>query len=193
MAFDLSRIAFDPRKNYAGVVMEQGRVQLDSDWNEWLAELNRRLQAETLDLLGHAAYPSTTPGAFQITATSGPTAISIGCGRMYVDGLLAENHGDTAGEQWDPALTELSGAPQPPAEPPPPPSPSNTVDFEHQRFYPGAQLPAGDGPYLFYLDVWLRAVTWLEDSDLIEKAVGVDTTGRIQTVWQVKWMGFPDG
>jgi Family of unknown function (DUF6519) len=193
VAFDLSRIAFDPRKNYAGVVMEQGRVQLDSDWNEWLAELNRRLQAETLDLLGHAAYPSTTPGAFQITATSGPNAISIGCGRMYVDGLLAENHGDTADEQWDPALTELSGAPQPPSEPPPPPSPSNTVDFEHQPFYPGAQLPTGDGPYLFYLDVWLRAVTWLEDPDLIEKAVGVDTTGRIQTVWQVRWMGFPDG
>ena len=70
MAFDLSRTVFDPRKNYAGVVMEQGRVQLDSDWNEWLAELDRRIQAETLDLFGHAANPPTTPAAFQITATS---------------------------------------------------------------------------------------------------------------------------
>jgi Family of unknown function (DUF6519) len=193
VAFDLSRIVFDPRKDYSGVVMEQGRVQLDSDWNEWLAELNRRLQAETLDLLGHAAYPSTTPGAFQITATSGPNAISIGCGRMYLDGLLAENHGEATDGRWDPALAELSGAPQPPADPPPPPSPGNTVGFGHQPFYPGAQLPVGDGPYLFYLDVWLRAVTWLEDSGLIEKAVGVDTTGRIQTAWQVKWMEFPEG
>ena len=193
MAFDLSRIVFDPRKNYSGVVMEQGRVQLDSDWNEWLAELDRRIQAETLDLFGHAAYPPTTPAAFQVTATSGPNAISIGCGRMYVDGLLAENHGDPANEQWDPALAELSGAPQPPSDPPPAPSPSNTVDFEKQLFYPTAALPTGDGPYLFYLDVWLRPVTWLEDPDLIEKAVGVDTTGRIQTVWQAKWMEFPQG
>jgi hypothetical protein len=173
--------------------MEQGRVQLDSDWNEWLAELGRRIQAETLDLFGHAAYPPTTPVAFQLTATAGPNAISIGCGRMYVDGLLAENHGDPANEQWDPALAERSGAPQPPPDPPPTPGPSNTVDFEQQPFYPGAPFPTGDGPYLFYLDVWLRPVTSLEDPDLIEKAVGVDTTGRIQTVWQVRWMEFPGG
>lgn len=193
MAFDLSRTAFDPRKNYFGVVMEQGRVQLDSDWNEWLAELDRRVQAETLDLFGHAAYPPTTPAAFQITATSGPNAISIGCGRMYVDGLLAENHGDPADEQWDPALAELSGARQPPPDPPAPPSPSNTVDFKNQPFYPNAPFPTAAGPYLFYLDVWLRPVTWLEDPGLIEKAVGVDTTGRVQTVWQVKWLAFPQG
>jgi Family of unknown function (DUF6519) len=193
MAFDLSRTVFDPRKNYSGVVMEQGRVQLDSDWNEWLAELSRRVQAETLDLFGHAAYPPPTPAAFQITATSGPNAVSIGCGRMYVDGLLAENHGAPANEQWDAALAELSGAPQPPPDPPPPPGPSNTVDFENQPFYPNAPFPTGDGPYLLYLDVWLRPVTWLEDLDLIEKAVGVDTTGRIQTVWQVKWVEFPQG
>ncbi|MGH2884802.1 MAG: DUF6519 domain-containing protein, partial [Solirubrobacteraceae bacterium] len=184
MAFDLSRTVFDPFKNYSGVIMEQGRVQLDSDWNEWVAELDRRVQAETLDLFGHAAYPPTTPAAFQITATSGPNAISIGCGRMYVDGLLGENHGVLANAQWDPALAELSGAPQPPPDPPPAPSPSNTVDFENQPFYPNAGFPTGDGPYLFYLDVWLRPVSWLEDPDLIEKAVGVDTTGRIQTVWQ---------
>ncbi|HEV3150323.1 MAG TPA: DUF6519 domain-containing protein, partial [Acidobacteriaceae bacterium] len=63
MSFDNSRFTFDPRKNYSGVVMEQGRVQLDSDWNEWLAELNRRIQAGTLDMLGSAVYPATTPYA----------------------------------------------------------------------------------------------------------------------------------
>ena len=39
MSFDTSRFTFDPRKDYAGVVMEQGRVQTDADWNEWLAEV----------------------------------------------------------------------------------------------------------------------------------------------------------
>src|SRR6516165_8145062 len=93
--------------------MEQGRVQLDSDWNEWLAELSRRIQAGTLDILGRAAYTATTPYAFQITATASPNQITIGPGRMYVDGLLAENHGGGT-PTWDPALAELSGSPQPP-------------------------------------------------------------------------------
>jgi hypothetical protein len=171
--------------------MEQGRVQLDSDWNEWLAEFSRRIQAGTLDIMGHAVYPATTPYAFQITPSSpgGTNTISIGCGRMYVDGLLAENHGDPTKAVWDPALAELSGSPQPP----PAPSNANTVDFAHQPHYPGATLPTGTAPYLFYLDVWTRPVTWLEDPHLIDQAVGVDTTGRLQTVWQVKYMAFPSG
>src|SRR5271169_165899 len=116
MSFDSSRFTFDPWKDFSGVVMPQGRVQLDSDWNEWLAELSRRIQAGTLDTMGRAAYPATTPYAFEITASSpgGVNQISIGPGRMYVDGLLAENHGDPTAAVWDPALAELSGSPQPP-------------------------------------------------------------------------------
>lgn len=186
MSFDNSRFTFDPWKDYFGVVMEQGRVQLDSDWNEWLAELARRIQAGTMDTLGRAVYPATTPHAFKITASHDSTGnhIAIGVGRMYVDGLLAENHGPPAAAQWDPALDEMSGAPQIttvfelliPV----------TVDYTQQPYLPGATLPAGNGPFLAYLDVWRRPVTYLEDPDLIDKAVGVDTTGRLQTVWQVK-------
>lgn len=194
MTFDISRFTFDPWKNFSGVVMEQGRVQLDSDWNEQGRELSRRSQAGALDIMGHAAYPATTPAAFQITPSAGPAIlILIGCGRMYVDGLLAENHGLKANAQWDPALAELSGAPQPPTQPPPAPSSANTINFVDQPHLPGATLPTGAGPYLFYLDLWTRPVTFLEDPGLIDKAVAVDTTGRLQTVWQVKWMAFPSG
>src|SRR5689334_14901064 len=105
MSFDNSRFTFNPLNDYFGVVMEQGRVQLDSDWNEWLAELNRRIQAGTLDTMGRAVYPATTPYAFQITATA--TTLMIGPGRMYVDGILVENHGDPAAAVWDPALAEM--------------------------------------------------------------------------------------
>ena len=42
------------------------------------------------------------------------------------------------------------------------------------------------GPHLAYLDVWQREVTHWQYADLVEKAVGVDTTTRLQTVWQVK-------
>jgi hypothetical protein len=170
--------------------MQQGRVQLDSDWNEWLAELSRRAQAGTLDTLGRAAYPATTPFAFQITASSsgGKNQISIGPGRMYVDGLLAENHGDLAAAVWDPALAELSNSPQPP-----PSSESGAIDYVSQPYLPAAPLITGDGPFLAYLDIWTRPVTYLEDPNLIDKAVGVDTTGRLQTVWQVKLMPVPAG
>src|SRR5215218_7281039 len=90
VSFDKSRFTFNPRKSYSGVVMQQGRVQIDADWNEWLAELTRRIQAGTLDILGRAAYPATTPHAFEITASSsgGANTLTIGPGRMYVDGLL---------------------------------------------------------------------------------------------------------
>ena len=109
----------------------RARVQLDSDWNEWLAEISRRTRAGTLDLVGRAAYPPTTPFAFQITAsvTGTTNSLSIGRGRMYVDGLLAENHGDPAAAAWDPALAELSGSPQPPPATDPDP-----LDFTAQPY-----------------------------------------------------------
>ena len=34
MSGDYSRFPFDPRRNYSGVLLQQGRVLLDQDWNE---------------------------------------------------------------------------------------------------------------------------------------------------------------
>jgi hypothetical protein len=188
MTFDNSRFTFNPTNDYFGVVMQQGRVQLDSDWNEWLAELRRRIQAGTLDTLGQAVYPSTTPYAFQITPSAGK--LMIGPGRMYVDGLLVENHGDPGQAVWDPALAEMSNAPQPPPNPPPAPPGPGSIDYTIQPHPPTFPLPTS-GVYLAYLDVWTRPVTYLEDSNLIDSAVGVDTTGRLETVWQVKLSQAP--
>jgi hypothetical protein len=187
VSFDNSRYIFNSFNNYSSVVMPQGRVQLDADWNEWLSEIARRIQAGTLDTMGRAVYPLTTLNAFYISGSSNPSAITIGLGRMYVDGLLAENHGAlSASTPWDPALAELSGSPQPaPTSVGPTP---NDTPYTSQPYLPGAALPPGTGPYLFYLDVWTRAVTWLQDSALVDKAVGVDTSGRLQTVWQVRWL-----
>ena len=184
MSFDNSRSTFNPCNDYAGVVMQQGRVQLDADWNEWLSEFARRMQAGTLDILGRAVYPATTPYAFQITASSsgGSNLLTIGPGRMYVDGLLAENHGDPTTAVWDPALAEISNTPQPP-----PPTESGAISYTAQPYMPpGTSLPGGNGPFLAYLDVWVRPVDFLNDPNLIDKAVGIDSTGRLQIAWQVK-------
>jgi hypothetical protein len=195
VSFDNSRYTFDPFKDYSSVIMPQGRVQSDADWNEFLAERARRIQAGTLDTMGRAAYPLTTPNAFYISASSTPWVVNIGLGRMYVDGLLAENHGPQPGT-WDPALEELSGVPQPQ-----PTTVSSTqptpIPFTSQPYLPAAAtsgvagmaqyLPPQAGSYVFYLDVWKRAVTWLQDPTIVDSAIGIDTSGRIQTVWQVRW------
>jgi len=187
VSFDNSRFTFDPWKNYSGVVMEQGRVQTDADWNEWLSENSRRVQAGTLDTMGHAVFPATTPYAFLIAADNagGKNSVRIGDGRMYVDGLLVENRGDRGKAVWDPALDELSNTPQPPPSPLEKLDDSNSIAFDRQPYYPGASVPSGNGEYLAYLDVWRRPVTYIEDASLVDAAIGVDTTGRMQTVWQV--------
>nr|WP_298145466.1 DUF6519 domain-containing protein [uncultured Pseudomonas sp.] len=169
MSFDLSRIRFDARQDFLGVVMQQGRVQLDADWNEWVAQLARRLQAGSLDTYGGNVVPRITPDGFRIEADGG--ALSIGVGRIYVDGLLAENHG-AAPDTWEPRLAELTG--------------SLPLDYAAQPYYHNPpELPDG-GPHLAYVDVWQRELSAVNMPELVEKAVGVDTTGRLQTVWQVK-------
>jgi hypothetical protein len=177
MSFDISRKTFDAWKNYFGVAMQQGRVQLDSDWNEWLAELARRLQAGTLDTVGATGVPSATPSGFKITVDSStPPQTTIGYGRIYVDGILAENHRPKGSDMWDPALAEWSGS-----------APSG-VDVNSQPWLTAGPLPTDQKPYLLYLDVWQREVTYLEDPSLVDAAVGLETTGRLQTVWQVKYL-----
>ncbi|MEQ8651690.1 MAG: DUF6519 domain-containing protein [Kiloniellales bacterium] len=170
MSFDLSRMSFDPLKDYLGVVMQQGRVQLDADWNEAVQQITRRVQAEALDTLGPAVVPRETADGFLITLSG--ASFDIGAGRIYVDGLLAENHQEQP-IAWDRRLAEERG--------------TGAVDYLNQPYLPNPPgLPDQGAPYLVYLDVWRRAVTPLQDPELVEKAVGVDTTGRMQTVWQVK-------
>src|ERR1700752_1140643 len=109
MTFDCSRFSFKSWNDYLGVVMQQGRVQLDSDWNEWQSEYSRRIQAGTLDAIGRAVYPAATPNAFKVPAgpNAGGAPLLIGPGRYYVDGLLAENHGPETQATWDAALAEM--------------------------------------------------------------------------------------
>lgn len=180
MGGDYSKQAFKAEKHYSDVLMQQGKVQLDSDWNEHAAIQFRSKRALTYDLFDHAVVPRTTKDGFliEIDATHG---LVIHPGRMYVDGLLAENHGllyNMDGEhldwEFDAALDEERTA--------------IPVPYQQQPylFYNADldELPAT--PYLVYLDVWQREVTYLKDPDIIEKAVGIDTTTRMQTVWQVR-------
>lgn len=166
MAGDYSRKRFNPENHYQGVLRQQGRVDLDADSNEQVDILDRRWRAETIDVVGRCGVPSETPNGFKIEKSG--NQFTVGQGRIYVDGLLAENHGVNG--QFNAVLEENYG---------------------------GAAIAVAEQPYsvnkielandsIVYLDVWRREVTHLQEPELIEPAVNVDTTTRFQTAWQVK-------
>lgn len=182
MPGDYTRFTFDPFADHLGVLMQQGRVTLDADFNELVELLDRQLRVRTLDTIGRGVVPRETLDGFRIQLAAGN--ITIGRGRAYVHGLLAENHG--SGErEWDPILAEERGT-----EPTP---------YDEQPYFPdpppfsivGPNDPDAPAAQLVYLDVWHRELTHVEDPDLVEKAIGVDTATRLQTVWQVKLLGVP--
>lgn len=168
MKGDYSRFTFRPERSYSAVLMQQGRVQLDADWNEAVAINERRRRAVLVDLIGRCAVSRLTPDAFRIVRDG--HSFSIGPGRLYVDGLVAECFGQ--GQlSVDPVLGEVRRM--------------DPIPYGRQPFVPEhTRLKKPHG--LVYLDVWQRTVSSLEDPELIDPAVGNDTTVRVQTVWQVK-------
>jgi hypothetical protein len=91
MSSDISRQRFNPTNDFQNVLMQQGRVQLDAEWNEWNEILDRRWRSETIDIIGRCVVPLETPDGFEIQLSGGK--MTIGRGRIYVHGLQAENHG----------------------------------------------------------------------------------------------------
>jgi hypothetical protein len=93
MKADISRATFDPDKHYLRVLMQQGRVQLDADFNEQVAIVLHYLQTLATDLIGPAGGPTNGAG-FEIKADSQIRRYHVARGRYYVDGLLLENGAD---------------------------------------------------------------------------------------------------
>lgn len=173
MPGDYSIFSFDPFEDYLGVLLQQGRVVLDADFNELVEIVERRVRAGTLDTLGRCVVPKETPDGFRIQLSG--TTVTIGRGRIYVHGLLAENHGKPP-LAYDARLGEQHG--------------TLPIAYDEQPYLIDAPsvapMPSSGGPHLLYIDVWQREVTHLEDPDLVEKALAVDTATRLQTAWQVR-------
>jgi prepilin-type processing-associated H-X9-DG protein len=167
MKGDFSRDTFDSSKHYSRVLMQQGRVQLDADWNEQQSIDQYRMVTEAWDVIGVSGAPLHNPG-FKITTTDGKTLI-VGHGRYYVDGYLCENESDIA-------YTAQPDLPNPP-------------DII------AAMTSAQATSAIIYLDVWSRHVTGLDDPLIRETALGgPDTATRVKTVWQIKALvAKPDG
>ncbi|HTW25834.1 MAG TPA: DUF6519 domain-containing protein [Acetobacteraceae bacterium] len=161
MKGDFSRLRFDPTRNYTSVLSQQGRVQLDSDANEQRA-IDEYLRATALtDIIGQTGTPRDDAG-FAIS-TDG-SAITIGAGRYYVDGLLCEAR-QPLDYMAQPYLID--------------PAPDATTLLTGLR-----QNPTGS--VRVWLEAWQRLATPVDDPGIQDVALGeADTTDRLQTVWRV--------
>jgi len=162
MKGDFSRIRFNPAKQYAAVLKQQGRVDLDSDANEQRAiDLTQRGTTNS-DVIGPYGGPAGANGGFQISISG--NGISIGSGRYYVNGLLVDNPAVADYDTQQPWLYNPA--------------------FSAEQLL--SELGQGGTTVQLVLEVWQRLVTTLDDPCLLEPALGqADTTARLQTVWRV--------
>lgn len=93
MKGDFTRLTFDSRKHFSSVRMQQGRVQLDADWNEQMDIDAHRDETEAVDVIGRCGFPKHDPGfatTHQLGVLTLTNELLIGPGRGYVDGILCE-------------------------------------------------------------------------------------------------------
>jgi len=85
MPADYSRLSFDQTKKHARVLLQQGRVSLDSDYNEAQQIAAEGLRAETVEIIGVVGTPDDGYG---ISFPSGLAQFdfAISAGTMYVGG-----------------------------------------------------------------------------------------------------------
>jgi hypothetical protein len=167
MKGDFSRFTFDEVNQYSRVLMQQGRVLLDADWNEAAEIQVRNLRALARDLMGPHAAPTDPDGGDGTAFLIGPAVdaaknavkndFSIGAGTYYVQGIPCRNaEGSTYRTQSDLA--------------------DDKVPFDDSK------------GYLVYLDVWERHITATETDVLLDEPAlrGADTCTRSKIVWQIR-------
>jgi hypothetical protein len=165
MHADVTRTTFEPALRYTRVLMQQGRVQLDADFNEQVAMLLHAFRSFARHVVGPHGGPQGDAG-FEITPqeSSGKLRdLGIGVGCYYVDGLLCENR-QAAGDDEAPSYFH---------------QPDLALDPECD------EVP--DFPFLVYLDAYEQHVPVPADPFIREVALGqADTATRAKLIWQVR-------
>jgi len=89
---DYSRltVANARRRHYASVLLQQGRVHLDADWNELVTLTAARTEVAMTDIIGRTGAPKENAG-FKVIRSG--NSFTISAGRYYVDGVMVENDG----------------------------------------------------------------------------------------------------
>ncbi|MFV2054109.1 DUF6519 domain-containing protein [Aliiroseovarius sp. YM-037] len=157
MSGDYSRFSHDALRRYSALLMQQGRVLLDSDFNELVEIVSDRIGKLSFDAMGNPGIPLlTNPDAFLVSLEAGPPLdLSLTPGRIYLDFLMAE-------------IFE-----------------GETVTYLGQPFLPDPP-PLPDGDAAIYLEIYEEELTWVE-APLLDAALGgVDTTTRTRVNWVLR-------
>jgi hypothetical protein len=173
MTGDFTRDSFEAAKRFRRVLLQQGRVQLDADFNEQSSILLRHGELLTTAVLGRFGGPRSIIDAggrwaanagFLIGPGDAAGGFEIGPGRYYVDGIPCE-------------LLEAQ-------------------KFRAQADFPTTaddKIPT-DEPLLVYLEVFERSLAAVQDDAIAEPALeGLDTAARSRVIAQVKVLAQPDG
>ncbi|MCC8250467.1 DUF6519 domain-containing protein [Saccharothrix luteola] len=178
---DFSKLGFRPDRRYSAVLAQQGRVQLDSDANEQvLLELHRQ-RTLAADLIGPHGGPADALGfGIQYRTKDGePADLVISAGRYYVDGILVDATRPAAGV---PVEDDKHSTLPPP----------NWTYWDQPDAYRDKERPETDNlpnkPFVAYLQVTERLVTYVQDPAIRETALGPslpDTAARLKVTWQV--------
>ena len=103
MGGDYSRQTFDLEKAYRRVRMQQGRVQVDADFNEQVDILHHLNRTERVDVIGWAGFPES--GGLRLEWVDGE--LKLYPGRVYAGGLLADYTIPVEGETDGPVNLRL--------------------------------------------------------------------------------------
>ena len=161
---DISRRAFDPRKHYAGVRMQQGRVLTDNDYNEGARIHEEEQGLSRIHVIGSCGSPDD---GFRISSPLATRSVDgehdyfdfrIEAGTFYVGGLrlcLETKQSFRLQADW--------------------------------LRNPWMQAPRQARIDLVYLEAWQQPVSAVEDEELFEVALGgPDTTTRLRNMARVR-------
>ena len=183
MKGDFSKWDSDRTKNHRGVLHQQGRVLLDSDWNAQTRTMIDWQDQAAQDAIGPgvAAVPARTPNSFKIAGASvqpsGEVSVDIHPGRVWADGLLTYQTGryDRSGGVAERTADYFSDPIQDPSV-----SSGDIADGIRDAVV---------------LEVWKEALNGFQvPDDLIEPALGgPDTTERVHTASRLRLLRLDDG
>ena len=181
MKGDFSRWSFDTRTNAHGVLHQQGRVLLDTDWNA-----QTRLVTRWQDEAGRAAFGAGVAAvaaewrdSLEVTVAellaSGAVRLTVTPGRLWADGWLVH----LVGDEPDPDASVIR--------------PAVHLDLPLQT--PLTDVGAAGTRDAVVLEINREALNGFQvPNELIEAALGgPDTTERLQAAFRFRLLRLADG
>ncbi|MDD5036499.1 MAG: DUF6519 domain-containing protein [Methylococcaceae bacterium] len=164
MSGDKAKISYDENQHYRSVVMQQGRVTLEADWNEQGQIISEEIRKEALDFVGPSGAPDEgyavskggDGGVYDLSLS--PGTLYVGGMRVSLDAKPSTDYGDQA--DWLDSKGDPDWVPVPESLP-------NTNEY-------------------VYLLLREQEISAVEDSALLEVALGgPDTATRTRLIQRI--------